>query len=71
MGSFTPSAATPTATHTIPVTLNGATYKILLSEHHDENDTLRGGPASLRLNAAVQYPAAEPGDLCVGDFGYS
>ena len=32
MGSFTPSAATPTATHTIPVTLNGATYKILLSD---------------------------------------
>ena len=31
MGDFTPTAATPTATHTIPVTLNGATYRILLS----------------------------------------
>ena len=31
MADFTPAAGTPTATHTIPVTLNGATYKVLLS----------------------------------------
>ena len=31
MADFTPTAETPTATHTIPVTLNGATYRILLS----------------------------------------
>ncbi len=40
-------------------------------ERHDENDTLRGGPASLGLNTALQYPDAEPGDLCVWYFWYS
>jgi len=31
MGDFSPNAGTPAASHFIPVTLNGATYKILLS----------------------------------------
>ena len=31
MGSFTPVAGTPAASHFIPVTLNGSAYKILLS----------------------------------------